>query len=38
MAVHVREERRRLRQMQRRPRLFWDRENPLEVLPEEAVY
>ena len=38
MAVHVREARRRLRQLQRRPRLFWDRQNPIEELTEQAAF
>ena len=40
MAAHVREERRRIRQLHnaRRPRLFRDRTNPLEELPAEAVF
>ena len=38
MAVHVREERCRLRQPQCRPRLFWDRENPLEGLPGQTIF
>ena len=38
MAVHVREERPRLRQLQRRPRLFRDRQNPLEDLTEQALF
>ena len=39
MAAHVREERRRIRQLNaRRPRLFRDRGNPLEELPAEAVF
>ena len=40
MAAHVREERRRIRQLHNacRPRLFRDRTNPLEELPAEAVF
>ena len=40
MAAHVREERRRIRQLNnvRRPRLFRDRTNPLEELPAEAAF
>ena len=42
MAAHVREERRRIRQLHNArpplPRLFRDRTNPLEELPAEAVF